>query len=382
MAWGAIIGAGASLLGSALGGGKSGSKFRFNPQNANIAGLGSARFSKRGGLNVSGTAFDTQARGFFQDQFAQAASDPNQLQAYGTGLIGQAQGMFGPSFQASQAAGFDPTAQALAQLQGGMAGTGGLLNQAGLQGFNAAFGAPSAAGFAGTAGQTAMGLLGQTDLGQLAADRTAQLTALARPQEETAVNQKFSSLFGRGQLGTSGGAQALGQLQQQQNLAATQRGLAGMDFAEQQRLANLQQAQGFLGQGLQGIGQDQQMAQFLGQLGQGALGQNIGLQQQLFQNQFGLNEAQVGRADQRLDRVQGLFGFGAGLQEQPVAQAARTLQGTAGIDERLLGLGDLSVRASSAASGTQTSGGSPIGNAILGAGSGLFQAGIQKALKD
>ena len=380
MIWGALAGAGMSLLGSAMSGG-GGSKFKFRPMDASIQGLGTATMDKKGGLNVTGTAFDAGARNFFNNQFMQAAGDPLGLQQFGSEVVTGAQGMFNPAFQAAMNASFDPTAAALAGLGQNMAGTSGFLNQMGMGGVNAAFGAPSAMPLANTAAQFGMGLLGQTDLQQLAADRTAQLNALAAPAEQAATNQKLTSLFGSGRLGTSGGLEEARDLAMQQTQAATQRGLMGMDFAEQQRQANLGFGQGFLGQGLQGIGMQQGMNQFLGQLGQGMLGQDIGLQQQLFQNQFGLNEAQVSRADSRLQRVNELFGFGTSLYEQPTAMAARALQGTQPIDARLMGLGDMSIRASSAASGTQT-GGSAVGSALQGMGGGLLNAGIKSMFKE
>lgn len=378
MIFGALVGAGASLLGSAMGGGSGGTSFKFRPMDATIQGLGSATMDKKGGLNVTGTAFDQGARGFFQDQFGLAAGDPMGLQNFGANTVLNAQSMFNPAFQASMAAGFDPTQAALAQYGGQNQAMQNLFGGIGGMGMGAAFGAPTAGAQTGLAMQQAQNLFGQTDLSQLAADRTAQLNALAAPAEQAATNQKLTSLFGSGRLGTSGGLEEARDLAMQQTMAATQRGLAGMDFAEQQRQANLANAQGLLGQAMQGVGLDQARAMQLGQFGMGAYGQMPGLQQGLFENQFALNNAQVSRADQRLQNVQQLFGFGSQLFEQPTAMAARTLQGTAPIDQRLMGLGDMSIRASNAASGQSTSGGNPMGNALMGMGGGLFNAGIDK----
>jgi hypothetical protein len=364
-----------SLLGNAMGGGEAPTQeFRFNPMSAQGGAMGNAMMTDSG-INLNASQFDQGARSFFQNQFGQAAADPMGQQNFGAGLVNQAQGMFNPALQGSMNAGFQGSQAALGQLGQQSAQQQQLFGGLGMQGMNAAFGAPSTQGFSNMAGGAAAGLLGQTDLNQLAQDRTAQLTALARPGEERAVNSKFSNLFSSGRLGTSGGAQALGALSAEQEQAATGRGLAGMNFAEQVRNANLQNAQGFLGQGMQGIGQDQRHAMGLGQMGQQFLGQVPGMQQNMFNNQMGLDTNMANRADQRMDRVQGLFGFGQQQFEAPTGMAARTLTGMAPLDARLMGLGDLSVRASNAASGTASSGGSnPMGNALMGLGSGLFDS--------
>ena len=380
MIWPAVIGAGASLLGGMLNKSKpAGHKFR--PMDASAQGMGSAEMTKEG-ISLKSDAFDNEARSFFNNQFRTAASDPMGLQLFGQDVVGMGQGLFDPTFQASMQAGFDPTAQALAGFNQNMQGTSSFLGNMGQQGINAAFNGPSAAGLGGAAGQFGLGLMGQTDLSQLAANHTAQLNTLAGPAEQAATNQKFQSLFGSGRLGTSGGLTEAMDLAGQQNRAAAERGLMGMQFAEGVRNSNMQNAQGFLGQGLNAIGMDQNQAQFLGTLGQGMIGQDVNMQQQMFQNQFGLNEAQVGRADNRLQRVNELFGFGTSLAEQPTAAAARALQGTAPIDARTLAMGDMAIRASNAASGTQGgSGGNAFGSALQGMGSGLFSAGIDNMFK-
>lgn len=390
MIFGALIGAGASLLGGSM---SKGGKYKFRPFDVNAGPLGSVDMSK-GGMNVTEGQFGQEARGFFEDQFRRGAETLGQQQDFGAGLLGYGRENFMDTFQAAQAAGYDPSAQALGvfnQQLGDIRGMGP--QQAGYVGMNpfiaqAGMG-PSAMGFGGAAGQFGMGLMGQTDLGQLAQDRTAQLTQLARPGEERAVNQRLQSLFSRGQLGTQGGAQALGALAAEQEQAATQRGLAGMDFAEQVRARNLGAAQGFMGLGLQGVGMDQSQALALGQMGMGLRGQDIGQGQfnagqraqfqgmlgdlagQQYGAAFGLNQAQVQRAQERMRGMEGLFGFGQSQFEMPASYGARVLQGMQPLNQNLIDTQRLALEGARVASGN-TGGGSNFGAALQGIGSGLF----------
>lgn len=86
-----------------------------------------------------------------------------------------------------------------------------------------------------------LGSLGSTDPAQLAQNYTSTLRQQAQPQNQRAVNSTVQGLFNTGRLGSSGGADILGQLsnsQNQQDLGFQQ---AGMDYSgnEQSRIAGL-----------------------------------------------------------------------------------------------------------------------------------------------
>ena len=148
MAWGAVIGAVASIAGSALSSRKSssgGSRYRFRPQDAGNADgyTGVARFGD-GRLNLVGTPFDNDARQSYQDLFNLSMTDdvlglrPAGLEAvnYGQANLGNAvSDAFGPDFSRSEAA-LAPFLQASGQ---GM----GLLGAGGAAGIGSAFGGPS-----------------------------------------------------------------------------------------------------------------------------------------------------------------------------------------------------------------------------------------------
>lgn len=373
MIWGALVGAGASLLGGALNQ-PSGGGYRFRP--GSYSGpTGSSSIDRDGDVRTYESAFNSGARGAFQDYFNQFAADPTNSYQFGTNLLNQGQGMFGDVFGGAMNAGYDfSNAQTMDYLNqmGGLSDTFGTVGQAGI---NAAFDAPSAMGLANAAGGFGMGLMGQTDLNALASQYTDQLNTLAGPAEATAANQKFQGLFNRGMLGTSGGAQQIGQLQQAQQSAAAERGLMGMNFADQVRNANLQNAQGFMGLGLQGIGQDQAHSQFLGQLGAGMYQAMPGIYGQMLGAGVGMDERNVNRAQERLASLEGMFGFARQQQEGPVASMSRTLAGMAPLDANALALGQQAIDAARVRSGNQgAGGGSALGAGLQGLGSGLFSS--------
>ena len=265
MIWPALIGAGVSIVGGMMkkkNADKNAKNAQFKPFNS-TGDLGEAIISKgnRPGdsavIRNRDTTASGEARDFFEGEFNRFAADETGRGQFGTDTLQQGQNLFNPALNEALGAGFDQSNAATGDFLARNRQQADSLGSQGNRGVNSLFNGPSAAGNARTAGGAAQSLLNSgLDFNQLAADRTAQLTDLARPGEETATNQKFQSLFGSGRLGTTGGAQALGQLQQAQQRAATERGIAGMTFAQQQQQQQLQQAQGFLGAGNQAIGLD------------------------------------------------------------------------------------------------------------------------------
>lgn len=290
---------------------------------------------------------------------------------------------FLPAFDAAQRAGFGGSdaqtqqfLQQLAQQQQQFGGIGG-------RGVDAAFGTPLASGPGGPgqlAQQQAMGLFGQAgSFDQLAADRTAQLHQLAAPGEQRQTNATLQNLFGSGRLGNTGGARALEGLARGQDQAATARGLAGMDFAQQQQQQLLGLGFQGLGQAQQAIGQDQARGLGLGSLGAGFLRDIPGLGAAGVDASVGMDQRGVGRAQQRLAGLEGLFGFGTGLQRTPLSGASAALGATAPLDARAQQQASNALAGSQiATSGGQTAAqiqstmGSPFGTALTGLGTGLM----------
>jgi hypothetical protein len=208
-------------------------------------------------------------------------------------------------------------------------------------------------------------LLGQ-DFGQTRQQELDLLRAQARPAEERAVNSKFQNLFSRGQLGTTGGAQILGQLAQAQEGADINRQLAATQTAQGLRSQNLAAGQGLLGLGQQGAGLIGNIAaQGLTGL-QGALG------------------AQAGLGQQRLANLQGLFGFGQDLRGLGLSESQQNLGLSSALEEQIranVNLGGTFGGAQATAGGNVANallagGGSPVGGAISSFGQGLLQQGI------
>lgn len=380
MAWGAVIGAVASIAGSALSSRKSssgGSRYRFRPQDAGNADgyTGVARFGD-GRLNLVGTPFDNDARQSYQDLFNLSMTDdvlglrPAGLEAvnYGQANLGNAvSDAFGPDFARSEAA-LAPFLQASGQ---GM----GLLGAGGVAGIGSAFGGPSTGRFADSSFGQAQSLFNQAgNQGDLVANTKAQLDALSRPQEEQLANAKFQNLFSTGRLGTTGGAQAMAELQRSLSQADTARAVQAQQLGMQNQQGLLGLGQQFLGQGSAATSADQQYAINQGQLGSSLMDQYAGLNAGMLGAINAADATQISRGRERLGDLQGMFGFGQNLFEQPGAMGARSLEGMDIINNRLLDLGRLSVSASGVASGTNTNvpSGSPIGSALSGLGAGLF----------
>ncbi len=248
---------------------------------------------------------------------------------------------------------------ALAALQQGLGGAGARLGEA-----------PE------FAMQQARGLFG--DAAQFGAVRDAELETLraqARPAEERAVNQRLQNLFGTGRLGTTGGAQVLGQLAQAQEQADIGRQLAATQTALGVRGQSLTAGQGLLGLGQQG---------FLGQAG--FLGDAA---RSIFDASRGVTEADISRGQQRLAAAEGLFGFGTAAGGGALDRATSQLGLATALDDINRANLALSI---SAGSGQAAAGGN-VANALLAGaqsptgaffgqlGTGLFDLGAQQLFK-
>jgi hypothetical protein len=266
-------------------------------------------------------------------------------------------------------------------------------NQFGQQGIQAGFGGPNAQGLTNFATGAAAGLLNQGDVpsfNQLSAERLSALRGQARPGEERAVNSKFQSLFNRGQLGSTGGAQQVQALAQAQEQADLGRVINSQDFAnsQQNQLRNFQlQGQqigsGLLGQAFGGIRGDQGQGLGLGQIGAN-LFSSQGQSEAARLGAFGTaDQANISRGQRRLGEAQDIFGFGQGVQSSDLDLILRQLGGSQSVDQTLLQVGNLGTgTGAQAASAGANAGalsqraGSPLGGALQGLGTGLGQSGF------
>ena len=377
MIWPAVIGAGASLVGGMLGG--KGKAPKFKPFDI-TTNAGSVDMTKRG-LTSTESGFNFGARNFFQDQFNQATQDPAGQAMFGRGVIGMGQQGFMPAFQNAQDAGFGMSDAALPGFMQNLQQLQGMFGGMGQQGMNAAFGSPTAAGNTAFANNAAMGLFNQFgNFDQLAQQQKASMDALALPQEQQASRSALQGLFNSGRLGTTGGANQMGQLAQAQQMADVGRGLTASQFAQQQQQGMLNQAQGFLGQAFSGIGMDQSRGLQLGQLGSGMLQQIPGLQSAGLQALIGSDTRNVSRAQDRLSAMEGLFGFGQSQMEAPIGLASRTLGAIAPLDAQQNQLIDQAFQGTAMRSKQGASGGGGLagaaGGMLQGFGSGLFNSGM------
>lgn len=181
---------------------------------------------------------------------------------------------------------------------------------------------------------SALGQLGSFNPNQLASDYANNLRAQAAPGEQNAANNLAQSLFNSGRLGSTGGAQLMGELGKSLANADIGRTIAGQQLAgqEQSRLAGLAQNFGQAGEGinLNAFNANLQGAQAAGGL-QGMLasilGQQGGLDQQAYNQTYQTNQAGYDRAVQ----MQGL-GYNQGLNttQQRFANAMQLFGGVQG----------------------------------------------------
>lgn len=104
-----------------------------------------------------------------------------------------------------------------------------------------------------TVGRGFLSSLGSFDPNQLAASYANNLRAAARPAEQNAAQAMAQQLFNTGRLGSTGGANLMGNLAKQLEEADIQRTIAGQQLAgqEQSRMFNMAGQAGQLGQALQ-----------------------------------------------------------------------------------------------------------------------------------
>lgn len=166
---------------------------------------------------------------------------------------------------------------------------------------------------AGAMGDLGMGFLNQAgsmDINQLAADRLANLDALARPGEDRMAAQLGDRLFASGRNATTGGAEQFGQLMQAQERADMERKIMASQFAtgEQDRV---------LGQGMNLIGGGQNVA--LGAMGGlnaaaantgNLVGQRGNLIGQRFSQLMGAHNVGLQRGNSRMQQAVARMGAG------------------------------------------------------------------------
>lgn len=338
MAWiGAIAGlAGAAMSSSSSSSAANASRYKYMP--TNLEGVGGA-YSNGGMITLSP---DSQMR-YMNQQLGQYGQQS--LDAYGQGQ----QNGLGSNFLRGE---YDQSNMGAGSALSGLFGANQMapnffgdgntfMQQAlGAQGLgNQALGA-AGGGYGGQqymqAGQNMLGnyqgqdfmggvnggMLGNFNPNDAANSYTNLLRQQAQPQEQQAVSSALSGLFGSGRLGTTGGANQLGQLNQSQQQADIGRQVAGQQFGLQQQLQSQQgydaaraNQQGLMlnNFGANQAGQAQQygLAQSLGQTGAGLYGSslnNAGLGLGLGQaaDQFGFNRQQ-GQADTGFNRANQLY---------------------------------------------------------------------------
>jgi hypothetical protein len=189
----------------------------------------------------------------------------------------------------------------------------------------------------GQAGNQALGALGSFDPQAAAQSYTQNLNQMAAPGEQSAAQGMMQNLFNTGRLGSTGGANVMGELANQQNQAALARQVAGQQYggAEQSRLAGMatglsQNQQGITGMlgnlyGQQGAMNSNALGQVAGIQNQ-AFGQSNSTTNQRFQNAmqlFGAGNQQQGQA------LQGAFqgmSLGAGMGNQDLQNMMQAMQ--------------------------------------------------------
>jgi len=354
-----------------------GKSSKFKPFDVSIAGGGTVDMSKTG-MTSTESQFDAGARNFFQNQFTQATGDSLGQRAFGGSLVGAGQAGFMPQFAQTQNQGFDMSNAGLPAYLQQLSQQQGMFGQMGMQGMGAAFNGPSAAGLTNQSAQMGMGLFNQFgDFNQISADRKAGLDAQALPQEQQAARSAVQGLFSSGRLGTTGGANMMGQLNQAQNQADLGRGLAAQSFAQQQQAQMLGLGQGFMGQAFQGTGMDQNQAMGLGGLGFNFLSQMPQFSTQGFNAMGQQDTRNISRAQDRLSNMQGLFGFGQEQMEAPTGAAARAIGAIAPLDAKAFDAQQIALQGAGLRSKQGASAGnSALGGALAGLGQGLFSAGM------
>lgn len=408
---GAVIGGVGSLLSSrsqSKSAGRAAEAAQFNPYN--VYGP-SGHVNIQRGANGAGGTINLQPMQDVRDMrtsFMQGAQsgldriDPASAEAaaaLGSDLSGMGAGMI-PGLgaaaigQGENLSGYQP------QFAANMRDISGLFGGAGMAGLGEAFGSPTAGGVTETALGAAGNMLSAPEarsFNDVAAERLATLRGAARPQEERAVNSAMQGLFSSGRLGTTGGARAMGEVAQQQELADLGRVVNSQDFAQnltQQDFANqlqqMQLGQGLLNTGLQGVQTDINRGQNLGSLGSGMLRMTPDIERALFASVGSADESRISRGNQRLQTATGLFDFGQRQTDSAMDRAIQQLGGAQSIDDALLRQAGIGLEGGAAAAGAGARQGalmmqgasSPLGGALAGLGTGISNAGGVSGIVD
>jgi hypothetical protein len=373
------IGAVGSIAGGLIGGKPSTPKYR--PFDV-TSGLGLVDYDKKGRTIDATLSPEQQA---FADQYNQIA------QGYLGGGYGgqqaqewmqQAGGMIPGLFQGSlDASAMDPYSLAAYQQQ-----LGGLQGQlGGMFGGAANYGAGILGGPApGAAQSNQMFGLGQQLAGNNYNDvyqqRLGLLRQQAQPYEQRAQDSFLGRQYAMGRMGTTGGQRDIEAFSTGLSQGDTTRQLDAMGLAESLYGRDQGLAQGYMGQGLQGIlggfGAQQQAGQGMfglaGQLGQqlgGLYGQGFGAAQ-------GFNELTNQRAQQRMANATNLFGFGSNVNTQNL-QTGTGMQGNAvNLYQQLLGNAGYGHTAGAGAMAGQAYAAQSFQPNALGAGIQAFSNGM------
>lgn len=262
----------------------------------------------------------------------------------------------------------------------------------------------------------------QPSFNQMATERLAALRAAARPEEERTTQAALERLFGQGRLGTTGGAQVLGELSRAQELADIQRITSAQDFAQTQQnvalenalrrgqlgISALEQARGgtqylgelgtsLLGLGaesglrgrtleeqarsntlnaiLGGVGTDIEAALGAGRIGTELFGLGAGMPATVFEAQRLADTAALNRGAQRIAAAEGLFGFGQQARGGELGMGLDIMAGLRGQYDPLIQLTNIASGMGSAQSLAALRGGQDVLGSYASpylAGSGLF----------
>lgn len=178
------------------------------------------------------------------------------------------------------------------------------------------------------------GMLQGIDPNAMAQNYTDLLRQQALPQEQQATNSLANRLFGQGRLGTTGGANMMGQMQQAQQQADIGRQVAGQQYGLQQGLMAQQ-------------GYDQARA-----AQQGLMLNQFGANQQGMMNQFGMDQGMFGRmldmynsgsdmTQDRFNRALQLFGGENAMNQQYLSDYSGLLGAAQSQQQTLMDLGRL-----------------------------------------
>lgn len=267
---------------------------------------------------------------------------------------------------------------------------GDATTEAGLAGMFSGLSGPSAMGVSDSAlslGRSFLSGGAPTSFNQLAAERLSSLRGLAKPAEERLVNSRINNLFSQGRLGTTGGANILGELSDSLAREDMGRVIASQDFAQNQinEERNFLQGQQGLGttlmdMGLRGITAEQSNALQRGGFGAELLRLAAANRGGALASVEASDTASLSRGQRRLGNAQSLFNFGDAMDASELDRALAALGGSQTIDQTLMdqarigasvGSAQASAGANAGALRAQGSG-SILGGALSGLGAGLM----------